>query len=102
MELDSYEYSRKHLGRKYALPRTVIKNVDGTRSLYYRLGVHFPGFENRLFENWFTWKKVKLSNGKTAYLLGFGPLSKFERTRFDDLSTKAYKVGEVLAKLIVQ
>ena len=99
LELDSYANSRNHQSsHHHSLPRTVVKNVDGTRSLYYQLGVYFPAFENRIFNNWFTWKEVDLSKTQTAYLIGFGPMSKFElaNTSFVDPDSKSFTVGEVL------
>merc|ERR1711871_1252825 len=78
-ELDTYERSTKHRKKKHGdrLARGILKDVDGNRSIYYRLGVHITGLENRLFDNWFTWKEITSSNGRSgnSFIVGFVPLS---------------------------
>ena len=101
---DSYAASRKHQKENGNLPQVVKKNIGGTRSFIYQKGVKIPAIANRLFENWFTWKKVKLSNGRAAYMLGFVPLTEYP-TRgagFENVSKEGFIKAETTGVYIIE
>ena len=101
--LDTYENSAKHKRLRPDLPREIKINVDGTRSQIYRIGFHFPApYNNRNFETWLTWKKLKLDTGQVAYMIGIAPLKDYQGTGFDELpgfinaqSTGCYVITEI-------
>ncbi|GMI43365.1 hypothetical protein TrCOL_g9828 [Triparma columacea] len=90
---DTFASSEKHFKNNGNLPRVIRKDVDGTRSMHYHIGVKVPAATNRLFENWFVWKEVKLDNGQTAYMLGFVPLGEYYGASFTNLSKDGFVIG---------
>jgi hypothetical protein len=77
------------------LPRAIKTNVDGSRSMHYHIGFKIPTITNRIFENWFVWKKIHSSNGRAAYMLGFVPVTEYQGGGgFAHLSKEGYKLAE--------
>ena len=102
VELDTYEISRLHQKDNGNLPKVVRKNVGGTRSFHYGKAVRLPRpAKDRLFENWFTWKEVKLSNGKISYLVGFVPLKEYPGKGFVNFSKEGFKIAEATGVYII-
>ncbi|GMI47646.1 hypothetical protein TrCOL_g5426 [Triparma columacea] len=92
---ETYTYARRHLEDNGNLPRVLRQNVDGTRSLHQHQGVHLPNpAKDRLFESWFSWKEVKLENGRTSYMLAFVPLTEYPERGFKDLSKEGFVLAE--------
>jgi hypothetical protein len=92
--LDTFENSEGHLKNNGNLPRVTRNDFEGTRGLHYHLGVKVPAATNRLFENWFVWKEVKLENGRTSYMLAFVPLTEYPGGGFKDLSKEGFVLAE--------
>jgi hypothetical protein len=92
--LDRFEYSEEHFKINGNLPRAIRKDVSGTRSMHFHLGVKVPATINRLFENWYVWKEVKLENGRTSYMLAFVPLTEYPGGGFKDLSKEGFVLAE--------
>jgi hypothetical protein len=92
---DTYEASSIHFNENKHLPRAVRENVDGSRSIQIHRGIHLPSpAKDRLFEAWFTWKEIKLSSGRAAYLVGFVPLTVYPGGGFKDLSKEGFVLAE--------
>ena len=92
--LDTFARSKKHFKNNGNLPRVMRKDVDGTRSLHQHFGVKVPAATNRLLENWYVWKEVKLENGRTSYMLAFVPLTEYPGGGFKDLSKEGFVLAE--------
>ncbi|GMI45735.1 hypothetical protein TrCOL_g13458, partial [Triparma columacea] len=91
--LDTFARSEAHFKNNGNLPRTIRKDVDGTRSVNYHVGKKVPAATNRLFENWFVWKEAKLDNGQTTYMIGFVPLREYYGASLTNLSKDGFVVG---------
>jgi hypothetical protein len=92
--LDTFERSRRHSQKEGNLPRAIRKDIGGTRSMHFHLSLKVPAITNRLFENWYVWKEVKLENGLTSYMLAFVPLTEYPGGGFKDLSKKGFVLAE--------
>ena len=92
--LDTFALSEKHFKNNGNLPRTIRNDFEGTRSMHYHAGKKVPAATNRLFENWFVWKEVKLENGRTSYMLAFVPLTEYPGGGFKDLSKEGFVLAE--------
>jgi hypothetical protein len=92
--LDTFESSEEHFKNNGNLPRVIRNDFKGMRSVHIHCGVKVPAATNRLFENWFVWKEVKLENGQTSYILAFMPLTEYPGGGFKDLSKDGFKLTE--------
>ncbi|GMI17129.1 hypothetical protein TrLO_g13534 [Triparma laevis f. longispina] len=73
--LHRYEKIREH---KASLICEVWKNLDGSKSLQYTRSTSLPGgFQDRLFETWFTWDVVENGDGTRTFIIGFAPLEEY-------------------------
>ena len=60
-DFDTYQSSREYKKRHGNLTRQISKNINGTRSLFYRNTIYVPTTLNsRVFDLWFSWKEIKL------------------------------------------
>ncbi|GMI44875.1 hypothetical protein TrCOL_g12708 [Triparma columacea] len=92
--LDRFEYSEEHFKNNGNLPRVIRNDFEGTRSMHFHLGVKVPAATNRLFENWYVWKEVKLENGQTSYMVAFVPLTEYPGGGFKGLSKEGFVLAE--------
>ena len=93
-EFDTYQAARLHHQENGKLVRYIRKDINGTRGRHFRVGKSLTAIHRRLFENWFTWKEVE-KEGRTDYIVGFIPLSKWGNGGgFKDLSKAGYISGE--------
>ena len=77
--LDTHEAMAEHHKSQGEEPREIKEGVEGSRSVYFKVGVHLPApYTSRLFEIWQTWKERKLPDGRTQYIMGFKPINNFQ------------------------
>mmetsp|Transcript_14619 Transcript_14619/g.29983 ORF Transcript_14619/g.29983 Transcript_14619/m.29983 type:complete len:1930 (-) Transcript_14619:32-5821(-) len=110
-DFDTYRGSQEYKANHGNLTRKISKNINGTRSLFFRNTLYVPTTLNpRVFDLWFCWKEIKSSNGKTSYLVGFVPLTDYpgrnsEKKKFGPTSstvatvTGIHVVEEVTANI---
>ena len=94
-EMETYERAARHKIANKNLPRLIKKSKEETRSLHYLGGKYMLAYGSRLFENWFVWRNLELSNGKQGYQLGFVPMGQYKnRSSFKDFTKQGYVFGE--------
>lgn len=100
-ELQTYDEALIHQNQNGDLPRTIKKNVGGSRSMHYFLGVHFPSsLTDRLFEIWFCWKKRE-HLGHTQYVICISSQDDFDGEKIEKDQAVNFVKGETVACYII-
>lgn len=60
----------------------VWADLDGTRGVQYCRSLSLPGFQDRLFEVWMTWKATVNADGKKNYVIAVTPIENYTGTRY--------------------
>ncbi|GMH59675.1 hypothetical protein TrRE_jg8739, partial [Triparma retinervis] len=77
-EINTYSSAAEHNKKQPHLHRVIKRNIDGTRSTQYSVGMAFPPpLTARAFESWLTWTSFQQEDGETGYICFFMPMNAY-------------------------
>jgi len=101
-ELNTHSEANEHRDKNGNLPR-VVRSLEGSRVMHFTKTVHFPPpMKHRLFQNWFTWKKVESAEGM-KFVIGFAPLEQYKGPKeVDNYSDDKYVRASTWGLYVIQ